>query len=270
MAETRPFWEPLTGALSSADVAVIREHMDALRAENQRLSQMSGSMPERLIERLTHVAEELRLPREMAGLGVADTNGWLFDETKDYEKGDLLAAAFPATFEVLTVSRNVANQLWGHIDGGLRGFWAGRYNYTYPRSVESTSDSVFAFEIKSSTALEFWLDQHTSGDRLADSVGDRGITTESEDFNSNLHIGYTGDRGVVGPDILQVLTPDVQEALRRFDRQHDEFRLAVGSWVLLLAYSGDLPATSTDIQQAIDSAVALAETMLPCLDRIAG
>lgn len=131
-------------------------------------------------------------------------------------------------------------------------------------------DTVFAFETKGTASLDFSVIQHSAMDSLDDSAGERGLTTESEYFNSELHIDYSGDRGLVGADIMQVLSPHVQEALLSFNRKHDEFRMDVSKGVLLLAFGGDLPAGAMDIQRAIDSAVGLAETMLRCLDRVAG
>jgi hypothetical protein len=131
--DANPFWEPLTGGLGAQDVVVIREHMDALKAENHRLGEESGSISQRLAERLTRAAEELRLPRGMAGLSVAETNGWLFDPSKSLRNIDRLAATYPAVFQVGGY-KEIDNQLWGFIDGDRRGLWLGRLNYIEGRS----------------------------------------------------------------------------------------------------------------------------------------
>ena len=226
-----------------------------------------------------------KLQQDMVELMVADRFTWLFDPAPDSDKWRQLATMCPEVFNKGNRAQYIDNQFWGFLEDGQRGFWLGRFNYTvgHDQSEHTYRDSVYTFELKHPTPVDFSLVPPTTMGKLEDLVTSKGISTEATEFNKRFHIQYKGDRGLVGADIFQVLSPDVQEALVQFKEAHHDFRMVFSGAGVFVVLRGDLKVAFTNfrksvalderdasvIQKAIDSSVALADKMLPCLDRMA-
>jgi hypothetical protein len=108
------------------------------------------------------------------------------------------------------------------------------------------------------------------------------LTTESNEFNDIFHIDYKGDRGLVGADIFQALSPDIQAELIKYGENDKGFSVLFRKDTVLFSTTGDFKTKYTDffksveldsrdeqvILDQINSKVNLAEKILVHLDRL--
>lgn len=223
------------------------------------------------------------IQKDLLNIAVANQFGWLYFPEKDKKKWDRLNDVYPEIFRFGEQgSQYLENQFWGLLDSGRRYFWLSRFFCTERQGDSSRTIQrlVYAFQVSRSIPIDFALSPQNSATKFIADLSSKTITTESIDFNNEFHIDYKGDRGFVGPDILQVLSPDIQEKLLEHERTYRDFIMLFRGNIVFVSYKANLEVTHTNfnkdvsldqrdidsIMDRINSSIEIAEEILPCLD----
>jgi hypothetical protein len=155
----------------------------------------------------------------------------------------------------------------------------GQYQYTTGsgKNSHTTYETVYALNLPHPTAADFILSPQN---KLLGFFEHPKIATESIDFNKYFRITYKGDRGSVGADIFQVLTPPAQEHLLAFRKATSAFTLLFRGNCMLVSFPGSLslkytnffrkvaldPRDENALTTKLENILQLASEILPCID----
>lgn len=226
-----------------------------------------------------------QLQRQLTDMAIAKECGWIFDSRQLKDKAKQLGVLFP---ELLACdkyrkpdlsSQTLRNQFWGTAGINLTPFWLGEYQFSVGSGKNSALylDVIYVVKLPHPATADFVLQSHKN---YSKPTGDRDINTESIEFNKMFQIEYKGDRGLVGADIFQVLTPTAQEHLMDLRKATSGFTLIFRGDCMLIAFPGFLyskytnflrkvaidPRDITILTEKVRNVLQLAEDILPCID----
>lgn len=216
--------------------------------------------------------------KPFAEMSVAQEFGWLYDPNISFRKWEALAKDYPEIFQKGNKGHNVSSQFWGLFENRTP-FWSANFNYRVASEQSPIHvETVYAFRLPREAAHDFALKPQNKLREMEASL-ESGLTTEWNDFNKVFHIDFEGELGEVGADILQVLSPDVQEKLFKFREIVGPFSLLFRKNVMLISFQGKLKLRYTnfskemvldardkeEISKRMESIVGLADAVLPCI-----
>lgn len=222
--------------------------------------------------------------KDLINLAIAEKFGWMYNPAKDAKKWNVLRDSYPEIFQLGNENQYFDNEFWGNYENGNRSFWAGRFNYTVRQDKSSTTyhNAIIAFALKKPSGVDFCLKPQNFFTKLETKLSSKVITTESNDFNKDFHINYKGDRGVVGADIFQVLSPELQEKLTQHKDSYKNFSIVIRNNAIYFSYSGEIEQKYTNFKREvvlddrdaqtiinwIGASINIGDEIVTCLDRM--
>jgi hypothetical protein len=217
--------------------------------------------------------------KPFAEMSVAQEFGWFYDPNVSTRKWEALAKDYPEIFQKGDRGRNISSQFWGLFENRTP-FWSANFNYKVASEQSPIrTETVYAFRLPREAAHDFVLKPQNKLREMETSLLESGLTTEWNDFNKVFHIDFEGELGEFGANILQVLSPDVQEKLFEFREAVGPFSLLFRKNVMLVSFQGKLKLRYTnfskemvldardkeEISKRMELIVSLADAILPCI-----
>lgn len=202
------------------------------------------------------------LARDMIKIQIAQSNGWIYDPSEDFEKWRKLKINFYEIFQKGDEKQNVEDQFWGSIiyEGKRYDFYAGLFFYTdvsydiKGRKQERTfTKHFFSIRLNKTIKARFFLYPEGFGSKFKNFFSTKEINTESIEFNKRFAFSYNGSKDENALEIVKTLSPAVQNQLVNLSkRKRDSSILFSDSCVFFMFDGFFLKKMKTSLFKGVD------------------
>ena len=151
-------------------------------------------------------------------LEIARANNWLYNPKEDYRSYEELSENYGEIFGKVFGKKSVKDQFWGTIMKGSKKhfFYTGTYYYSKfggDKDKDFNTETFIGVRLNKTINSRFYLHPETTYDRIGNMFTNKELNTESIEFNKHFAFSYNGEKSEEGLNIIQTLSPAVQQKL---------------------------------------------------------
>jgi len=231
-----------------------------------------------------------KLQRDLIKIMVAEKNGWIYSPEENQSRWMGLKQSYPEIFKKGHEDQTVQDEFWGSFEerGEDIPFWSCVFEYVVKKrgSKGRTKrvtyyQTVFALRLNKNIKVGFALLPESFGTRLGNFFHKKDIETESSAFNKAFYVSYIGDKSEQQLNIMQMLSPAVQDKLLQLRKEVGPFAILFRKDAVFVSLKGRMlkrmhtnfirkvelnPEDESSIQKRLHRILDISGDIVPFLD----
>ena len=174
------------------------------------------------------------ISKDIIKVQIAEENNWLYDPEKDYSSWSQLRHNYKEIFNKGDESQCLEDQFWGSVKKDNKDYYfnTGLFHYTtVSRDSKGRTqrhphiEHFIGVRLNKKINSRFYLYPENVFSKIGNFFTKKEINTQSIEFNKTFAFSYNGKKSEQGMEIVQTLSPAVQQKLIQLKKENGSVRI---------------------------------------------